>query len=192
MPNELAIAAYGFIMLVQTLPESKLNWNSTASMCMNLITVCWIMNMVCSSLVSAYGIYIKIRDYIRKRRAQATSRVYTIKTGIDENEKDINQNMHYTVDFDIDNTPKDIEQKHQAVVLNMDVDEKDINQYKHYTEDFGFDEKGMDKKKPHIVDLGTRKWRKDIRLKQGTVVLDRDEYEKEIKQEKHHDIDLDR
>ena len=96
VPNELMIASYGFIMLLQILPESKLDWNDTTDKCMEFITVCWVMNMVCSTSVSLYNLYIKIRDWIRKRRAQAVSRVYSVKT-VEEHE----DNRTRTVDLDI-------------------------------------------------------------------------------------------
>ena len=103
VPNELIIAAYGSTMILKTLPESKIDLDTSTDICMKLITVCWVMNMVCSSLVSGYGVYIKIRDYIRKRRAQTTSRVYTMKTVPEEvdHSKTIDLNYNKTIDLQI-------------------------------------------------------------------------------------------
>ena len=97
VPNEMIIAAYGLVMLVQTLPESKMDIDTSTNICMNLITVCWVMNMASSIFVSAYGIFIKIRECIRKRRALSASRVYTIKTepgsGMENKTIDIEYNI---------------------------------------------------------------------------------------------------
>ena len=103
MPNELIIAAYGFTMLLQTLPESKIDFDTSTNICMKLVTVCWVMNMACSSFVSAYGIYIKLRDCIRKRRALAASKVYTVKSDTEEGpiQKTNDLDHNKTIDIDI-------------------------------------------------------------------------------------------
>ena len=86
VPNELIIAAYGSTMILKTLPESKIDLDTSTDICMKLITVCWVMNMVCSSLVSGYGVYIKLRNCIRKRRAHAAPRVHPMKIISDKND----------------------------------------------------------------------------------------------------------
>ena len=81
---------------MQALPQSGLGWDDTTNICMNLITTCWFMNMIFSSSVTASNLYIKVRDYLRRRRERITDKVYPM-----ENYEDLCKNAENDIDEEI-------------------------------------------------------------------------------------------
>ena len=78
--TELIIAVFAGTLLVQLIPNTEADWETTSTTCMNLIIAIFILNIAVSLCTLISQISTKIREFIKKRRSRTTGIAYEIKT----------------------------------------------------------------------------------------------------------------
>jgi hypothetical protein len=68
--NELLICIFQLSLLFKLLPENTTSLSTITDMSMNIITVCWFMNMVVSLGLTIRNLKIKVSNYFKREKVQ--------------------------------------------------------------------------------------------------------------------------
>ena len=88
--TELSIAIFAGALLVQLITNTDTNWEITSQICTDSIIAIFAISIAVSVVSLLCQIFYKIKEFIKKRRARITGRVYQMTLGPELDGKDQN------------------------------------------------------------------------------------------------------
>lgn len=79
MLNELLIGSFYLCILLKESNVVDASWNKISDICIYIMIASWVLNILCSIIVSFQGVVAKIREFLRKRREKKAATVYAVK-----------------------------------------------------------------------------------------------------------------
>ena len=77
--NEMTISTVAMSMIAQLIPDTKISWETTSDLCINLIICSWLLNIGFTFGGVVYKIFEKIKAFIKKRRSsKSKSRLFRV------------------------------------------------------------------------------------------------------------------